>query len=140
MTASAMVTFWIGRLLGRRVVDYLPGSRVHRISHALAAKGVLTVVALRILPVAPFSILNAMAGASHIRTRDFFIGTVLGELPGLVGLALFLDQVTETIRHPGWYSVLILVAIAGLMVVVGWGLSRWLSSRASQGEHDKSAG
>ncbi len=83
MTASAMLTFWIGRLLGRRVVDYLPGSRVHRISRALAAKGVLTVVTLRILPLAPFSILNAMAGASHIRTRDFFMGTVLGELPGL---------------------------------------------------------
>ena len=139
MTASAMLTFWIGRLLGRRVVDYLPGSRVHRISRALAAKGVLTVVALRIIPVAPFSILNAMAGASHIRTRDFFMGTLLGEMPGLVGLALFLDQVTETIRHPGWNSILILVGIACLMVFVAWGLSRWLSSRSTEGDHGKSA-
>ncbi|HET9846436.1 MAG TPA: VTT domain-containing protein [Nitrospira sp.] len=139
MTASAMLTFWIGRLFGRRVVDYLPGSRVHRISRALASKGVLTVVALRIVPVAPFSVLNAMAGASHIRTRDFFMGTVLGEMPGLVGLAVFLDQVTETIRHPGWNSILILVGIAGLMVFVAWGLSRCLSSRSTEGDHGKSA-
>jgi uncharacterized membrane protein YdjX (TVP38/TMEM64 family) len=132
MTASAMLTFWLGRLLGRRLMDYLSGSRVHRISRALAAKGILTVVALRVLPVAPFSILNAMAGASHIRARDFFLGTLLGELPGLLGLAFFLDQVTETIRHPGWDSVLLLLVIAGLMVLAGWGLGRWLSSRAPE--------
>ena len=78
MTASALLTFWIGRLLGRRLMDHLSGSWVHRISRTLAEKGLLTVVTLRILPVAPFSILNAVAGASHIRTRDFFIGTVLG--------------------------------------------------------------
>jgi uncharacterized membrane protein YdjX (TVP38/TMEM64 family) len=66
------------------------------------------------------------------------MGTVLGEMPGLVGLALFLDQVTETIRHPGWSSILILVGIACLMVIVAWGLSRWLSSRTTEGDYGKS--
>src|SRR4030095_11276132 len=97
-TARALLTFGIGRLLGRRLMDHLSGSWVHRVSRTLAKKGVLTVVMLRMLPVAPFSILNAVAGASHIRARDFFLGTVLGELPGLIGLALFLDQVAENLR------------------------------------------
>jgi phosphatidylserine/phosphatidylglycerophosphate/cardiolipin synthase-like enzyme/uncharacterized membrane protein YdjX (TVP38/TMEM64 family) len=133
MTASALLTFGIGRVLGRRLLDYLPGSRVHRISRTLAAKGILTVIALRIIPVAPFSILNAMAGASHIRTRDFFIGTVIGELPGLLSLAFFLDQVTETIRHPSLGSTLLLLVIAGLIVLGAWWLGRWLSSRSQEG-------
>jgi phospholipase D1/2 len=129
MTASALLTFAIGRLLGRRLMNHLSGSWVHRTSRTLAAKGVLTVMALRILPVAPFSILNAVAGASHIRTKDFFVGTVLGELPGLVSLALFLDQMTETIRHPGLGSVLLLIVIVAGMVLTAWGLSRWVSNR-----------
>ena len=130
MTASALLTFGIGRLLGRRLMDHLSGSWVHRTSRTLAAKGILTVVALRILPVAPFSILNAVAGASHIRTRDFFVGTVLGELPGLVSLALFLEQVTETVRHPGLGSVLLLVVIVAGIVLSAWALSRWVSNRS----------
>ena len=129
MTASALLTFGIGRLLGRRLMDRLSGSWVHRISRTLAKKGVLTVVTLRMLPVAPFSILNAVAGASHIRARDFFLGTVLGELPGLLGLALFLDQVTETIRHPGPGSILLLVVIAAGIVLIAWAVGRWLSNR-----------
>ena len=129
MTASALLTFGIGRLLGRRLMDHLSGSWVHRISRTLAKKGLLTVVTLRILPVAPFSILNAVAGASHIRARDFFLGTVLGELPGLVGLALFLDQVTETIRHPELGSILLLVVIAAGIVLIAWALGRWLSNK-----------
>ena len=130
MTASALLTFGIGRLLGRRLMDHLSGSWVHRTSRTLAAKGILTVVALRIVPVAPFSILNAVAGASHIRTRDFFVGTVLGELPGLVSLALFLEQVTETVRHPGLGSVLLLVVIVAGIVLSAWALSRWVSNRS----------
>jgi phospholipase D1/2 len=129
MTASALLTFGVGRLLGRRLMDHLSGSWVHRTSRMLAAKGVLTVMALRILPVAPFSILNAVAGASHLKTKDFFVGTVLGELPGLVSLALFLDQVTETVRHPGPGSVLLLVVIIAGIVFMAWALTRWLSSQ-----------
>jgi phosphatidylserine/phosphatidylglycerophosphate/cardiolipin synthase-like enzyme/uncharacterized membrane protein YdjX (TVP38/TMEM64 family) len=132
MTASALLTFGIGRLLGRRLIDHLSGSWVHRISRTLARKGILTVVTLRILPIAPFSILNAVAGASHIRTRDFFVGTVLGELPGLVSLALFLDQVTETVRHPGPGSILLLLLIAVGIVLVAWGLGRWVSNRPQE--------
>ncbi|HEU4504189.1 MAG TPA: VTT domain-containing protein [Nitrospira sp.] len=135
MTASALLTFGIGRLLGRRLIDHLSGSWVHRISHTLARKGILTVVALRLIPVAPFSVLNAVAGASHIRTRDFFVGTVLGELPGLVSLALFLDQVTETIRHPGPGSILLLIVIAVGIVFLAWGLSRWVSTRPQDPLH-----
>ena len=129
MTASALLTFGVGRLLGRRLMDHLSGSWVHRTSRMLAAKGVLTVMALRILPVAPFSILNAVAGASHLRTKDFFVGTVLGELPGLVSLALFLDQVTETVRHPGPGSVFLLIVIIAGIVFTAWALTRWLSNR-----------
>ena len=39
MTASALLTFGIGRLLGRRLMDHLSGSWVHRISRTLAEKG-----------------------------------------------------------------------------------------------------
>ncbi len=133
MTASAMCTFWIGRLLGHRLIDRLAGSRVYHVSRTLASKGVLAVVTVRILPIAPFSIVNAVAGASHITARDFLLGTMIGELPGLLSLALFVDQIQETIRHPGPGSLVLLAALA---IVIGLGivgLRRWLGAHSRAG-------
>jgi phospholipase D1/2 len=134
MTVSAMVTFGIGRLLGRRLIDRLSGSRLHHISQTLGSKGVLAVVTIRILPIAPFSIVNAVAGASHIRAKDFLLGTVIGELPGLLSLALFVDQIQETIRHPGPGSIGLLAALAGAILLGVWLIRRWLTPSGEAGE------
>lgn len=126
MTLSAMVTFGIGRLLGRSLVDRWAGLRLKQINSMLQSKGVFAVITLRILPLAPFSIINAVAGASHIRTRDFLVGTILGELPGLLSLALFVDQINETIRHPGPGSIGLLAILAGVIFLGVAALRRWL--------------
>jgi phospholipase D1/2 len=133
MTLSALLTFLIGRLLGRKLMDHLSGSRVYRVSRAFAAKGILAVVMLRLLPVAPFSIVNAVAGASHIRAKDFLVGTVIGEMPGLLGFALFIDQVTETFRNPGPGSFGLLAAIAGVILLSVLALTRWNKARETDG-------
>jgi phosphatidylserine/phosphatidylglycerophosphate/cardiolipin synthase-like enzyme/uncharacterized membrane protein YdjX (TVP38/TMEM64 family) len=132
MTLSAILTFFIGRLLGRRVIERW-SRRLHRLSQQLAAKGVLAVVAMRVLPVAPFTVVNMIAGATHIRTRDFVLGTVIGELPGLIGLSIFVDQITSTIRHPGPGSYALLAGSAVVIVGGVWLLRRWLSKRTDSG-------
>jgi uncharacterized membrane protein YdjX (TVP38/TMEM64 family) len=131
MTLSAMLTFFIGRLMGRQVVERW-SRRLHRLSRQLATKGVLAVVAVRVLPVAPFTVVNMIAGATHIRTKDFLLGTVIGELPGLIGLSIFVDQITSTIRHPGPGSYAVLTGSAVLIVGGVWLLRRWLGRRTGE--------
>jgi len=138
MTASALLTFWIGRKVGQKTLRRWSGPRFRHISRQLANKGVLAVIAIRILPIAPFSIINAVAGASHIRTRDFFLGTVIGEVPGLLGLAIFVDQITDTMRHPGTGGVLILSAVALGMVAGAVLFRRWLSRRDDARPYERS--
>ena len=129
MTASALLVFGLGHILGQRTVRRLSGTRLNELSRRLGQRGILAVVTVRILPVAPFSIINLVAGASHIRLRDFLIGTIIGELPGLIGIALFMDQVSGALRHPGPGSLLMLAAIAALIALGGWGLRRWLRAK-----------
>jgi uncharacterized membrane protein YdjX (TVP38/TMEM64 family) len=129
MTLSALVTFGLGRLMGRQLVEHW-SARLYRLSRNLASKGVLAVVALRVIPVAPFTVINMIAGATHIRARDFLLGTVLGELPGLLAIAFFVDQVTSAFHAPGFESYLTLAGSAIVMVAAVWGLRRWLSGRA----------
>jgi phospholipase D1/2 len=132
MTLSAFLTFLIGRLLGRKLMDHLSGSRVYRVSRAFAAKGIVAVAMLRLLPVAPFSIVNAIAGASHIKTKDFLVGTVIGEMPGLLSLALFIDQVSEAFHNPGPASFGLLAAIAVLILLSLFALNRWNQARQAE--------
>lgn len=129
MTVSALLTFWIGHLLGRQSIRRLAGSRLGHLSRRLAQKGVLAVMVIRMVPVAPFTIVNLVAGASHIRFRDFALGTVLGELPGLLALSLFVDQVSQTVRHPSVMSVSMLVGVVLLLFLAGISLWRCLNGR-----------
>lgn len=126
MTVSALLTFAIGRVSGRAIVDRLAGTRLHDVSRLLGSKGIVAVITMRVFPLAPFSIINAVAGASHITARDFVVGTVIGELPGLVSLALFIDQINEAVRHPGPGSIGLLAVLAAAIVLAVFGLRRWL--------------
>ena len=126
---SAASTFAIGRRLGRETVRKLAGSRLNELSRRLAKRGVVAVILARLLPAGPFTLLNVVAGASHIRLRDFLIGTVIGLAPGVVTTSVFVDRAVAAIREPGTHTFLWLVAIVALVVALVWALRRLLRAR-----------
>jgi phospholipase D1/2 len=131
---SAAVTYGIGHLLGQRWVRRLAGARLNRLSQRLAQRGVLAVMAVRIIPVAPFTIVNLVAGASHIRFRDFLLGTAIGILPGLLGMTVFMDRLLETLRHPGPAGIAVMVVVVAGIVGAAVMLRRWLEKRTRPDE------
>ena len=123
-----MLTFYLGRIFGQHLVDRI-SPRLHRWSVSLAEKGVLAVVTVRVLPVAPFTIVNMVAGATRIRAKDFAVGTIIGELPGLIALSIFVDQITTTIKSPGPGSYAVLAVTAVAIIAIAWMLRHWLTKR-----------
>ncbi|WP_240761534.1 VTT domain-containing protein [Nitrosococcus wardiae] len=123
---SAILTYSLGRLLGRRTIRRLAGKRLNQLSRRLAQQGILTVLAVRLIPVAPFTVVNMVAGASHIRFRDFTIGTLLGIIPGTLGIALFIHQVIAAIRNPTPLTFGILTAVLGIIALGMLGIRWWL--------------
>ena len=118
-TLSAALTFAIGRHLGRETIRRLAGRRVNDLSRRLARRGLLAIVFVRMLPIAPFSIVNVVAGASHIRWFDFLLGTVVGLLPGIVSMTFFVDRAIAALRHPGPKTFALLgVALAVVIALV----------------------
>lgn len=131
VTTSALLTFGIGHLLGRQSILRLAGSQLNHIGRRVAQKGIVAVILIRIVPVAPFTIVNLVAGASPIRFRDFALGTVRGELPGLVGISLFVNQLSETVRQPSVMSVSMLAGVVLFLFLAGVALWRCLNRRAN---------
>ncbi|MGD2062767.1 MAG: VTT domain-containing protein [Nitrospirota bacterium] len=124
--ASALASYGVGAQIGRRPVLRLAGRRVSEISRRLAKRGLLTVMVVRVVPVAPFTVVNLIAGASHIRFRDFLAGTFLGMTPGIMAIVLLVDRVSASIRAPSPANILTLIAVAVGVVLAAFVLSRKL--------------
>jgi uncharacterized membrane protein YdjX (TVP38/TMEM64 family) len=129
--ASASVVYGVGHLLGRGPLDRLLGERVETVGDRLGRHGLLTVAVVRNIPVAPYSVVNLVAGASPIRFGDYFWGTALGLLPGLVGLALVGDNLERLLTRPEQVSVLGLAGLVLALGVIAFLGGRWLRRRWS---------
>ncbi|RQS12308.1 hypothetical protein DIE07_09060 [Burkholderia sp. Bp9002] len=123
---SAAVTYGLGRWLGRDVVRRLAGTRANRLSRHLGERGIVAMTLLRLLPVAPFAVVNLVAGASHIGLRDFVVGTAIGMLPGIMLTVTFAHQLGRAISHPGPAAFAWLAAIGAVVVGVSVLLVRLL--------------
>lgn len=122
---SAIACFGLGHALGRDTVRRLAGSRVNRISRKLSERGVLTMITLRNVPIAPFSVINVVAGVSDIRFRDFALGNFIGMIPGVVAIAFVTDRMLASLQDPSMGTIIIagavlLIAAAGLVTVRHW--------------------
>lgn len=128
---SAIVTYFIGEHLGRQTLHRWAGSRVHRVSQHLGRRGLLTVVLIRLVPVAPFTVVNLVAGASHIGFRDFAIGSLLGIMPGALALTVFSDRIVAAVQEPDLSSFAMLAIVVLLMALGAWALRGWLPRHTS---------
>lgn len=129
---AAAITFQAGKWLGHALVTRLAGPRVNAISQKLAQRGLLAVIAIRLVPVAPFAIVNMVAGASHLRLREMVFGTLLGMLPGTVGMAFFLDYIVEALRRPTLGALPIGLLLIVFLLGGFWGLRLWLRNATSR--------
>lgn len=123
---GAASSYGLGMVLGREVLERLAGARVNRLSRRLASRGLLAVVVVRLVPVAPFAVVNMVAGASHIRLRDLLLGTAIGITPATLVMALFVEQITAALRNPTPLTFALIGLTVALVAAAGWGLSRWL--------------
>jgi uncharacterized membrane protein YdjX (TVP38/TMEM64 family) len=126
---AAAATYGIGVSLGRDAVRRLAGTHANRLSERIGRRGIATMMVLRLLPIAPFTIVNLVAGASHIGLRDYLIGTALGMAPGIALTVTFAHQLLAVIHQPSVGALATLAAIGIALVAVSVLLQRLLGRR-----------
>jgi uncharacterized membrane protein YdjX (TVP38/TMEM64 family) len=119
--ASAVVTYAVGALLGRETLRDFIGPRLSRIRNRIARGGVLAVAAIRLVPLAPFTVVNLVAGASEIRLGAYVAGTVLGMLPGLIVMSALGHQIMRILTSPslGDFAMLIGAVLVWIGIAIG---------------------
>jgi uncharacterized membrane protein YdjX (TVP38/TMEM64 family) len=115
---AATASYLAGRMVHRDTVRRLAGRKLNELSRVLVKRGVIAVTLVRLVPIAPFIVVNIVMGAMRIRPHHFVIGSILGFLPGLLATTVLSDQIAASFGDRGglnaWTIGGAIVAIAGL--------------------------
>jgi uncharacterized membrane protein YdjX (TVP38/TMEM64 family) len=113
--ASALVGYAIGRRMGREALGRHAARAAAAIEERVAGGGVLSVATLRLLPVAPFTLVNLVAGAARLRVPAFLAGSLLGFVPGIAAIAFATDRAGAALAQPGAATFGVLGAVLIVM-------------------------
>jgi phospholipase D1/2 len=127
---SALVSYGFGRLAGKETVRRFVGPRLGYVQRQISRHGFISMLFARIVPIAPFSIVNLVAGAIQIRLRDFLLGTAIGMSPGIFAIAVLENQLEHVLQNLAIGNIALLIGLAIFFALLGTAFYRWYSSRA----------
>jgi phospholipase D1/2 len=128
---SGAVMHTVGARLGKDALARIVGARWKKALGAVRDRGLLTVVTLRVLPVAPFTLVNLAAGAGGISLFDFMLGSLLGLAPGLLLLSFMGDRIVRIAADPSIVEISVLLLCIAAYVGLAFVAQALLSRRRS---------
>jgi uncharacterized membrane protein YdjX (TVP38/TMEM64 family) len=81
-TLGATLAFLLARHLFRDTIQGKFGPRLDGLNRELERAGLNYLLFLRLVPIFPFFLINLAAGLTRMPLRRFFIGTMIGIIPG----------------------------------------------------------
>lgn len=123
---SAVVTFLIGVHAGQPILRRFFESQMQRLSEKIQNRGALSIALLRLVPVAPFVVINLIAGLSKLKLRTFVGGSVLGMLPGMAIVCFLTHQAKNAYTDPSWQTWSLLALGLAALLGLTFGVKRYL--------------
>lgn len=132
---ATAVNHWLGSRFHTTLMHRIPNGITDRISRIASSSDVWTLAALRLIPIAPFTVVNLVVGASGIRLQAFVLGTLISMTPGIVLISLSVDRARAALAGEPVFDPWILagIAAAGIATIA---LRIWKNNR-KQKETDK---
>lgn len=126
---SSLVGFYLGRFAGARSLKAISGEKLRRFMDSIGRNGFLASLIVRLVPSAPFIVVNMAAGVTPMRMFDFAAGTAIGIVPKIALTAFAGNSIVQAMRGGGAQPIIWLVVIATIWIGLGWLARRWLKSR-----------
>lgn len=137
---SSMVGFWLGRTFGGRLLRDVGGKGVNSFMRLIGENGFLASLIVRLVPSAPFIVVNMAAGVTPMRQHHFAGGTAIGIIPKIVLTAFAGNSIVQSLKGEGtWFHYLSLAAVAAVWIGVGWYARRWLKAHEAAELEDKAS-
>jgi len=115
---SAIICYWFGTGVARPLLDrWFGAERFAKFERMVGRGGVTLLIALRLLPIVPFSLISAAAGAARVPFGRYCWTTAVGFLP-ITALAVYFGTRLEGIRFT---DPAVIAAIVGVVVLLAGG-------------------
>ncbi len=116
MFLSATFTYFLGHWVGRTIIKrYFPHVLSEIKRHARDRK-LVPIVLIRLVPFAPFSVVNLACGAAHYRFGYYIAGTLLAAVPGTIGLIFFQRSLLSALFAPNFLNISLVVLALGILI------------------------
>lgn len=126
---SAMIGFWVGRSAGARTLQMFSGESLDRFMALIGRNGFLASLLVRLVPSAPFIVVNMAAGVTPMRMLDFAAGTALGIIPKIALTAFAGASILHVLSGGGPEGLAALALGVALWIALGLAVRRWLRNR-----------
>lgn len=130
-SVGATLAFWVARYVFRGVIQERFGDRMAAVDAGIKRDGALYLFTLRLVPVFPFFIINLLMGLTAIKTRTFFVASLLGMF---AGTAIYVNAGTQLASLTSLSDILSpeLIGSFALLAAFPW-LARWGVNRLRKG-------
>lgn len=133
---AAWITYIAGQQLDRDTVRRMAGRKLNDVIQVMRRRGLIAMTALRLVPLAPFTVEGVVAGAVGIRLWHFMLGTAIGMLPGTLAATVFGHQLAAVMEGSARINYWLLGGAIALVLLATWAVRRWLIRSAEQLRED----
>jgi uncharacterized membrane protein YdjX (TVP38/TMEM64 family) len=126
---SSLVGFWLGRTFGGRLLQDLAGDGVAKFMRLIGKNGFLASLIVRLVPSAPFIVVNMAAGVTPMKVFDFAAATAVGIIPKIALTAFAGNSIVQALKGGGQRHIVMLVAAVAVWIAAGLVARAWLKKR-----------
>jgi uncharacterized membrane protein YdjX (TVP38/TMEM64 family) len=123
---AAVLSFGFSRTIGRKIVEQKLAGKWQSLDREMEQGGFFYMFAIRLLPLIPYGMVNFAAGLTSIKFRDYFFGTLLGTVPGILPFVMMGAGLTA-LKQGNVVPILVALALIGMLV----GTATWYRRRTS---------
>jgi len=130
---SAMVCYALGTSVARPLLDrWLGAGRFERVEAMIERGGVTLLIAVRLIPIVPFSLVCYAAGAARVPIWRFAWTTVVGYMP-ITALAVYFGTRLEGLSLTDPLAIGSAAALLALLLIGNWVVRRQAARAPSGG-------
>jgi len=125
-----VVGFGLGRKIGSGALSALGsvggGEGVTRFMGLIGRNGFMASLIVRLVPSAPFIVVNMAAGVTPMRFLHFLAGTAIGIIPKIALTAFAGNSIVQAMKGGGYQPLILLIAAALIWLGAGFVARRWM--------------
>ena len=129
---ASVIGFYVGRKVGARILRNYAGKGVNDFVDMIGRNGFWASLVVRLVPSAPFVVVNMAAGVTPMRVSQFILGTALGSIPKIALVAYAGNSAIHALNGGGASRWIKLVLVGLLWLGMALAARVWLKRKEAE--------